>query len=374
MRLSHAILLVLVLAAPLHAQSDLAFPQIAVGGIPAYETVLQITNEVETSNPILIRVYQGWLAGSANGTALPVRFDGGAPTATSSVTLAPFQEYTTILTGTGAGMMNGWVRVQSTITGGKISGNVIFRQRSGAALVDTVGSTTPQRFRLAIVQLDTREAGSDAGLAFVNADNSPIVVTLDLFKGQDPAASSLPVMLQPNQHYARLLSEMFPTFGNQQGTLVIEAAPNRALSCLALRIDGGHLTSIPVRPLGFSFAYSVTSDAGATLETGSWMFDLVGFNLIGSGKIESPAAAELSEVTGSWVGTNFQFRYRKGFQDGTVGMVVFNGTSAGQESTVGADGKGKAVTGKVTTLSADGRILSVNNFTAYHKFGAPPPQ
>ena len=155
---------------------------------------------------------------------------------------------------------------------------------------------------------------------------------------------------------------------------MIEAAPNHAVSCMALRLDGGRLTSIPVRPLGFSFAYAVTSDAGGTLETGSWIFDLVGFNLIGSGKIESPSPSELAEVTGSWIGTNFQFRYRKVFQDGTVGMVVFNGASAGRESTAGTDGKSRAVTGKVTTLGADGLVISVNNFAAFHKFGAPPQQ
>jgi hypothetical protein len=103
------------------------------------------------------------------------------------------------------------------------------------------------------------------------------------------------------------------------------------------------------------------------------MFDLVGFNLIGSGKIESPTAEELAEVSGSWIGTNFQFRYRKVLSAGAVGMVIFNGTSAGQESTSGTDGKGKAVVGKVTTIGADGQIQSVNNFSAYHKFG-PPPQ
>jgi len=229
------------------------------------------------------------------------------------------------------------------------------------------GSTTPQRFRQAIVQLDTREAGSDAGLAFVNADNSPVVVTLDLFKGP----GSRRILVAGHAATESALCEApvgdVPGFENQQGTLVIEAAPNRAVSCMALRLDGGRLTSIPVRPLGFSFAYSVTSDAGGTLETGFWMFDMVGFNLIGSGKIESPSPAELSEVTGSWIGTNFQFRYRKVFQDGTVGVVVFNGTSAGRESTAGADGKSKAVTGKVTTLGPDGRVISLNNFTAFQQ-------
>jgi hypothetical protein len=224
----------------------------------------------------------------------------------------------------------------------------------------------------AVVQIDQREAGSDTGVAFVNPDNIPVVVTLDLFQGLNSVASSLPVTLQPNQHYARLISEMFPSFGTQQGTLVISAAVNRAVPCMALRIDNLHLTSIPVRPLGFSFQYTVTDDAGATVETGFWLFDLVGFNLTGTGRIETPVAGDISEVTGSWTGTNFQFRYRKVFPDNSVGMVVFNGTSAGQESTVGSNGLSKAVTGKVTTVGADGRVVSINNFTAYHKFGAPP--
>jgi hypothetical protein len=362
-----------LVSAPGYAQSDLAFAQLAVGGEPAYETVLQIINEVEASNPIRIEVFQGSLAGTANnGTPMSVRFDGGSPASFLDVMLAPFQEYSTLITGTGAAIMNGWLRVRSTVAGGKISGNLVFRQRSGGGIVGTVGATSPQRFRQAVVQVDQRETGSDTGVAFANPDNRPVVVTMDLFQGLNPAATSLPVSLQPNQHYARLITEMFPTFGAKQGTLIISAADNRAVPCMALRIDNFRLTSIPVRPLGFSFQYTVTNDSGAIVETGSWLFDLVGFNLVGTGRIEIPVAGELSEVTGSWTGTNFQFRYRKVFPDSTVGMVVFNGTSAGQESTAGSDGRSKAVTGKVTTIGADGRVISINNFTAFHKFGSPP--
>jgi hypothetical protein len=362
----------LLLGAPLYAQSDLVFPHVAVGGNPTYETVLQIINEVETSNPIRIELYQGRLAGSGNGIPFPLRFDGGTPTSSRSVTLSAFQEFTTIMTSSSTNLMNGWVRVRSTIAGGKISGNLLFRQRSGSTLGDSVGSTSPQRYRQAVIQIDQRETGSDTGVAFVNPDSTPITVSLDLYQGPNPAAASVPVTLQPNQHYARLVSEIFPAFGSQQGTLIVTAAGNRAVPCMALRLDSFHLTSIPVRPLGFSFQYTVATDAGGTVETGFWLFDLVGFNLIGSGRIESPVAADLSEVTGSWTGTNFQFRYRKIFADNSVGMVVFNGTSAGLESTVGSDDRSRVVSGKVTTIGADGRIVSINNFTAYHKFGAPP--
>jgi len=362
----------LLLAVPLYAQSDLAFPQLAVGGTPAYETVLQLVNEVENNNPIVIEVYQGRLSGTANGTPLAVRFDGGSPSTSYSITLAPYQELTTVITGDPGTLKNGWLRVRSTLTGGKISGNLVFRQRSGSSLTDSVGATTPQRFRQAIVQVDQRESGSDTGVAFANPDDTAVEVMLDLFQGTNRVAAPLPVTLQPKQHFARLISEMFPSFGSRQGTLVIGAAAGRAVPCMALRLDGGRLTSIPVRPLGFAFQYTVTNDAGSVLETGVWMFDLLGFDLIGTGKVETPAPSGLFEVTGSWLGTNFQFRYRKSLAGNTTGMMVFNGTSAGPESTVDASGKGRVISGKATLIGADGQVVSVNRFTAYHKFGAPP--
>jgi hypothetical protein len=373
MRKSAVIALLCLAPLPLYAQTELVFPQMAVGGNPAYETVLQIVNEVETDNTIVVEVFRGDLAGSSNGTPLPVRFDGGAAATSTTLTLASFQEYTTVITGDSATQMNGWLRVRSTLAGGKLSGNLIYRQRSGSSLLDSVGAPSSQRFRAAIIQVDQRGQGSDTGVALVNPDSTPLDVTVDLFQGPNPAASTLPIRLEPNQHYAKLVSQMFPTFGAQQGTLVIEAAANRTVPCLGMRLDGIQLTSIPVRPLGFTFSYTITTDTGGSVESGFWMFDLVGFNLIGRGKIESPAAADLEEVTGSWVGANFQFRYRKVFPDSTVGMVVFNGTSAGQESLTGSDGKSKAISGKVTTINASGQVVATYNFTAYHKFG-PPPQ
>src|SRR2546425_8817533 len=78
----------------LQAQSDLAFPQITVGG--PYETVIQIINEVGqplgSTNDVTITVFQGSSAGTANGTAFPVRFDGGSPQSSKTVFLAALQE------------------------------------------------------------------------------------------------------------------------------------------------------------------------------------------------------------------------------------------------------------------------------------------
>ncbi len=362
----------LLFVTPLSAQSELAFAHLAVGGSPAYETVLQVVNEIESTNAIVIDVFQGGLAGPANGSPMTVRFDDGTVSASRSVTLTPYQEFTTILSGTGNTLRNGWVRVRSATAGGKISGNLLFRQRSGSTLVGSVGVTAAQRFRRGIIQVDHRESGSDSGVAFANPDTISVTVTLDLFQGPNRIASPLQVTLQPNQHFAKLVSEMFPTLWNQQATLVIETEANRAIPFLALRLDGSQLTSIPVRPLGFTFQYTVTNEGGTALETGLWQFDFAGFNLIGAGVVETPVRAEIPEATGSWMGTNFQFRYRKTLPGNTVGMVVFNGTSAGAESTIDTNGKSKIVSGKVTTIGADGKAVSVNNFTAFHKFGSPP--
>lgn len=370
----HAAFLACVfLIAPLRAQTDLAFPHLAVGGNPAYETVLQIINEIEVANPVVVEVFQGGLAGTANGMPLPVLFDGGNPASSLSLTLTPYQEFTTILSASQGGVMNGWLRVRSTLAGGKISGNLIFRQKTGTTIIDSVGASSTQRFRRAMLQLDQRETGSNTGLALANPDSTTVRVILDLFRGPERLAVPVTITLQPNQHYARLITEIFPSLGSQQATLLIETEAGRAIPFMALRLDGLQLTSIPMRPLGFAFQYTVTAPGGGVVETGTWLFDMLGFNLIGSGKVETPTPGEFTEVTGSWVGTNFQFRYRKVISANAVGMVVFNGTSAGQESTAAADGSGRAVVGKVTTIGADGQVVSVNNFTAYHKF-APPPQ
>jgi hypothetical protein len=372
MRAGIAILTVILLPVALCAQSDLAFPQIAIGGNPVYETLLQVINEVDTVNAITVEVFQGSLSGASNGQPLQVRFDGGAPTASYSVSLTPYQEYTTRLTGADATLRNGWLRLRSSAPGGKVSGSVIFRQKTGSSLADTVGATSPQRFRRAVVLVDQREAGSDTGVAMANTTATAITVMFDLFQGAVRAVSPVSVTLQPGQHFAKLISEVFPAFGNRLGTLIIEAPAGTAIPCMALRLDGGHLTSIPVRPLGFVFQYTVTNSAGTVVEKGLWMFDLLGFNLVGQGKVESPAAADIPEVSGSWVGTSFQFRYAKTLANGSTGIVVYNGTSAGSESTADSSGKNKVLAGKVTVVGADGQVASVNDFTAFHRYGAAP--
>ncbi|HEY3132796.1 MAG TPA: hypothetical protein VGL91_25315 [Acidobacteriota bacterium] len=364
------LLCVLPFFASLQAQSDLAFPQITVGG--QYETVVQVINEVGqptgTTNDVTITVFQGSSAGTANGTAFPVRFDGGSPQSSKTFSLAAFQELTTILTTTDTTPRNGWIRITSALAGGKISANLLFRTKVSGTVTDSVGVASPQRFRHAVIQVDSRDLGSNTGLAFVNPDPSAVTVTMDLYQGATFINESI-VTLQNNQHFAQFISEIFPTFGRQQGTLVIETSNGRQIPYLTLRSDAPQLTGIPMRPLGFVFQYTVKNSSGATVETGFWMFDFIGFDLVGIGRRDTDATGQFFGVRGSWFGTNFQFTYRITFTDGTIGMVVFNGTSAGQESTHATPSDAsQPVTGKVTTVGANGQVVSVNDFTAVHKY------
>ncbi len=343
---------------------DFAFPQIAVGG--QFETVLQIINEVAASNVVEIKVFQGSSAGTANGTPFAVQFDGGAPTDTRSVTLSASQEFTTILTSTDSAPKNGWVRVSSKTTGGKISGNLLFRQKSGTTVIDSVGVSSPQRFRYTVIQVDNRETGSNTGVAFVNPDTTPVNVTIDLYQA-DTWFATFSQTLQSNQHFAKFVSEMFPTFGKQQGTLVIDTQPRTFIPFLTLRADAIQLTGIPVRPLGFVLQYTVKTSSGGTVETGFWMLDFVGSDLVGIGRRDTDPAGSFFSLRGSWFGTNFQFSYQA--PDNSIGTVIFNGTSAGSESTRATPSSDSVpITGKVTTIGANGQVVLVNDFSAQHKY------
>ena len=176
-----------ILVPAIYGQSKLDFPQMVVGG--GYETVIQIINEVEADNTILIEVFDGWLSGASNGTPCPVQFDGGDPASTRSITLRPFQEVTTTLTLPGSTIQNGWVAIHSATPGGKVSGNLIFRQKDGGRVADSVGVASSQRYRHGVIQIDERDDGSYTGLAFVNPNPAPVTVALDLFQAAEKVAS-----------------------------------------------------------------------------------------------------------------------------------------------------------------------------------------
>ncbi len=342
----------------LKAQNDLYFPQIAVGG--GYETVLQVLNEENVTETITVEVFEGISSETDNGSPLAVKFDGGTPVSSLVQTLNPYQEFSTLLSSSDTSLHVGWLRVHSSVAGGKIGANLFFRTKSGNTVIDSVGVLASQGLRFGLLQVDNRAAGSDTGVAFANPTDSAVDVLIDLFQGPDFIGRQT-VTLQPSQQSAKFVTELFPGFGQQQGTLLVETPPGTILPFLGVRVDGTQVTSLPFHPYGFSLQYEIHDAADTSLETGYWVFDSDGLSLIGKGKADG--GTTMYDVTGNWTGHSFQCAFRRTFTDQTVGMVVFNGTSQGQETSDDVP-----ITGTATTIGADGQVVSVNNFSASVKF------
>lgn len=355
----------LTTATVVFSQSHLVFPQIVLGS--GYETILQIMNEVETDNTVHVELRSGNLT-LFNGDPLWAQFNGTASSPSGTFSLAPFQELSVTLTRPDATteLLNGWAYVHSSTSGGKISASLIYRQKSNGRLLHSIGVAGARPFRYAVIQADHQESGIDTGIAFVNPYNVTLTVSIELFQAKQKIGSYSQT-LGAYQHFARLVSELFPLFKNAQGTVVIEAAANHAVPILALRMEQGQYASIPVRPLGFVFRYEIYDRLDSPLKQGLWMFDFEDFNLTGIGRDDQDPVESFYSARGHWIDRTFQFSYLTTFQDGSRGVVIFNGISQGAESTLE-----KKITGKVTTLAADGSVVSVHNFSAFHRFGSPP--
>ncbi len=353
-------LIILLSSVSVWAESDLTFPQIAVG--ESFETILQIANDVASDDSVTFEVFSGDFEGHGNGEPFPVQFDDGEPTAVLTRQLSPFEEITVRISLTGSKLRNGWLRVRSAATGGKVSGSLIFRVRSGEMVFDSVGVTNAKRYRFAQIQFDDREPNVATGVAFVNPDDAPVEVTIDLFRGE-LFLERFHIELDANEHFAKLFSEIFPAFVHSNGTLLVETSASRTIPILTLRLDGSQMTSLPVRPLGFSLQYEIRDQTETLLESGFWVLDSEGRNLIGLGRRTGDSQSEEFGLIGSWVGSSFQCVQRTTSLNGSSGVLVFNGTSVGFEKT-----EGEPITGKVTEIGSDGDVISVNDFVAFAKY------
>lgn len=342
----------------LRAQSDLAFPQIIVG--ESFETVVQIANDVASDDVVTFEAFSG--ASDDNGQPLLVQFDGAEPAAITQRELSPFQELSITLDLRGSDLKVGWLRVKSSVSGGKISGSLLYRVKDGDTVLESVGVTSARRYRFAQIQLDHKGAFSDTGVGFVNPDDLPVEVTIDLFQGERFLGRFVHT-LEPRQHFARLVSDFFPDFKDRLGTLLVETSASRAIPFLTLRLDGQQLTSLPVRPLGFTLRYELWDENSGKVETGFWILESEGHNIVGWGSQAGDSEGEDYLVLGSWQGTSFQCAFRRTLEDGSVGIVVFNGTSQGLEQS-----NGEPITGKATLLGADGLQRAVYDFTAFSQY------
>jgi hypothetical protein len=354
MKLLTAVSFLAFLLSPLQAQTELNFPQIAVGA--GLETVLLVANDEATTDSVTIELYD------SEGQPLAAQFSNGPATASLRIDFQPFEDMKVVLSLPGPDLRVGWMRVRSETEGGKISGSLFYRIKDGAQVLDSIGVPDSRRYRFALLQFDNQEEGSNVGLAFANPDPIPVDVAIDFYQGEEPVAGFF-TTLGPNEHSAKFFTELFPGVTENRGVLVIETSDGRAIPFLSLRLDHPQLTSIPVRPYGFSLRYEARNSGGSLVETGYWMLDSEGFNLVGQGRTDTDPAEQLQSVVGNWFGTSFQLSHRRTLPGNQTGMVIFNGTSAGEERS-----NGEPITGKMTVLDSNGGVVSVYDFTALPKF------
>jgi len=340
-------------------QSDLSFPQIIVG--ESFETIVQVSNDVAVPDTVVLESFSEGTGEGGRGIPFPVQVNGGNPATESSFPISSFAEATFRLSLPGP-LKAGWVRVRSTSPGGKISASLYYRILQDTQVLDSVGVTNSKRYRFAQIQVDDREQSASTGVAFINPDDAPVHITADLFQGEKQVGH-FEQELEPLAHLAKLVSELFPSAGKIAGTLVLEASANRSIPILTLKIDGTQLTSLPVRPFGFSLQYEIRGESGDLAESGYWTLDSEGFSLFGSGWKDGDTSGSTYTLAGSWIGTGFQCLMRPAEAGSPSRLLVFVGSSAGQEITAG-----QPITGKVTEFDSEGRVLSTRNFTAFNKY------
>ncbi|GAB4115957.1 MAG: hypothetical protein Kow001_16850 [Acidobacteriota bacterium] len=346
-------------ASHLSAQSELSFPQIVVGG--SFETVVLVANEVAASDTIVGEIFTGEdPPASAGGNPMPVRADGQPPAPVFQRHLEPFQELTIRLSLEEAPARPGWLRLRSTTPGGKITGGILYRNRVGGVVRDSVGvpEAYPQRFSR--IQFDDREPGSDTGVAFINPGTDDVQVLIDLYQGEERLAGEA-IQLGPREHYARLVHEMFPQAERGFGSLILETSASRPVPMLALRLDGPQITSMAVRPLGLSLRYEIRDTGQALVEAGVWSLDSRGLNLEGTAQRDGSGVVE--PLVGIWRGRSFTCVVARSLDDGTTGTLVFNGVSRGEEKS-----EGFPITGTVVLLDANSEVQERHEFSAFHKF------
>ena len=252
------ILLVVLFASPLlpgrmkdtvralSGAGGLFFAHVVAGG--GYSTTFIITNTGATAaagtmtltdqvgSPLVV-VLAGSVAGS--GSSFPISL---APAATA------------ILTATRAGAPDaraGWARIEST--GGSLDGVASFEYSEAGVPKSIAGVLASAPVEAAVVPVDNDgSVGRYSGFGVANTGAGDIHLTLRTY-GEDglPADTSRPPEfnpLGPRRQAARFLHELIPSRLNFRGSMRLYAEPGEGFAVVALNLDRGHYTAVPVMP------------------------------------------------------------------------------------------------------------------------------
>ncbi len=245
----------------LYPRKDLAFAQIAAGG--GYETVVNITNRGTTP-------YAGTLSffRASGQTWSPLINGNTIVDGKMGIALSPGATSTLRITVSG-GVEVGFGIIKSIgqeLTS-CLEGTLTYYVKSGGKVVDSIGVPPSGEIYLTTVPFDDF---STIALALANGNTSRTSVLLKLVSGTGSQVSP-PVtqLLEPNQHLAQYLRQLFPNTQMTVGRLEIQS--DLPILATALTDMSGQFSSLPLLPAVKNYSFTANV-GGANVSTGEISF------------------------------------------------------------------------------------------------------
>jgi len=226
------------------------FSQVAIGG--GYKTVFTLLNTGGTDLSGILILTAG------NGSPMHVTFTDppAAPATGSSVDIGPIRSGgTKFITASpvnpGDATVTGWARVESS--GGTVGGVGTFELTQAGKLTTIAGVLAGGTTNVATVPIDNNEAlNRFTGYAIANPSSQNInvkIVVVDV-NGSTVHTLNLPQLnpLGPGQQIARFLHQDLSSLLTFQGSMVLIGQAGSQFSVVALVVDQGLITAVPVIP------------------------------------------------------------------------------------------------------------------------------
>ena len=226
------------------------FSQVAIGG--GYQTVFTLLNTGGTDLTGVLILTAG------NGSPMTATFTAppAAPATGDSFSIGPIhsggtQFITASPVNPSEATVTGWGRVESS--GGTLGGVGTFAFSQGGKLTTVAGVLAGTFLNVATIPLDNNGAQNRfTGYAIANPSTANINVKIDVVdvNGHVVQTLNLPQLnpLGPRQQVARFLHQDVPSLLTFQGSMVLIAQTGEAFSVVALVLDQGLITAVPVIP------------------------------------------------------------------------------------------------------------------------------
>jgi hypothetical protein len=242
--------LILVLPVAANAQNilprkDIAFAQIAAGG--GYTTILNVTNRGTTTYNGTLSLFR--VAGEEWNpliNEIPVS-NGKLNIALGKGATASYQ--ITLPGGTEAGFAV--IKASGMEQTSFLEGTLTYFVKSGSTLTDSIGVQPSSEFYLATLPFDDF---STLALALANANTTKTTVRMTVVSETNAQVGTLDLPLDPNQHMAQYLWQLFPSVSIQKGRLDIRS--DLPVLGTALTDQSGQLSSLPLLPAVKAYTFT----------------------------------------------------------------------------------------------------------------------